>query len=204
MLDTFVQSTPLRVPGSNIRNTATADLAIQLTKLFDVHVGYANTVYAYQQNAGDESPGQLVSELFGAVGSHRSNCGRLICVGKRCRKPLVCSVSNMRSWITPVLNILFIRLPALRPASAATAATRKKYFVYVGADQSFTPNLNGSIRPAANTSIIYNADQHEISPYIDASLTYQYMPQSTAQVGVKHLHNPPMLRALLAGHARIG
>src|SRR5208282_145116 len=54
ILDTAVISTPLRVEGSNVRNTGTLDLMMQMTRLFDIHIGYGNTVYAYSQNAGDE------------------------------------------------------------------------------------------------------------------------------------------------------
>ena len=46
-----VIATPLRVSGSNVRNNGQIDFTAQLTKLFDVHVGYGNTVYAYQQIA---------------------------------------------------------------------------------------------------------------------------------------------------------
>src|SRR5208282_2504877 len=47
-------STPLRVEGSNVRNTGTLDLMMQMTRLFNIHIGYGNTVYAYSHNTGDE------------------------------------------------------------------------------------------------------------------------------------------------------
>ena len=48
-------SAPLRVPGSDVRNNERG-LMIQLTRLFDVHLGYVNTRYWYQQSGADESP----------------------------------------------------------------------------------------------------------------------------------------------------
>ena len=79
----------------------------------------------------------------------------------------------------------------LAPVQAYSSNIRNSdsHYVYVGVDQSFSPTLNGSIRAGAEYLDYYNYGTHSISPYVDASLTYQYMPQSTAQLGVKHLHN---------------
>jgi len=68
--------------------------------------------------------------------------------------------------------------------------------VFVGGDESFTPDLNGSIRVGAEYLDYYNlhlypgySDTSRLSPYVDASLTYQYMQSCAAQLGVKHVHN---------------
>jgi hypothetical protein len=64
-----------------------------------------------------------------------------------------------------------------------------EHYVFVGVDQSFSPNLNGSIRVGGELIDYYNFGTWNIEPYVDASLTYQYMAQSTAQIGVKHENN---------------
>src|SRR5208282_6611824 len=79
------------------------------------------------------------------------------------------------------------------PAGGFLAKSRNsdQHFVYVGADHSFTPNVNGSIRAGGEYIDYYNIPNDHTtkgSPYVDASLTDQYLPRCTAQVGVKHIH----------------
>jgi len=64
VIDPTVISSPLRVNGNNIRNTGQADFTAELTKLLDLHLGYANTVYAYQQTA-DSVVGYPFSPITG-------------------------------------------------------------------------------------------------------------------------------------------
>jgi len=62
-------------------------------------------------------------------------------------------------------------------------------FGFIGVDESFTPDLNASIRVGAEYIDYYNFHTSKLSPYVDANLTWQYTAQSSAQVGVKHVHN---------------
>jgi hypothetical protein len=64
-----------------------------------------------------------------------------------------------------------------------------EHFLFIGADESFTPDLNGSIRVGGEYLDYYNYHTSKLSPYVDANLTWQYTAQSSAQVGVKVLHN---------------
>jgi hypothetical protein len=66
-----------------------------------------------------------------------------------------------------------------------------QHFIFVGADQSFMPDLNGSIRVGGEIIDYYNVSPSltKASPYADANLTWQYTPQSTAQLGVKVVRN---------------
>ncbi len=52
VIDPSVISTPLRLNGNNVRNTGKADFTMGLTKILDLHVGYANSVYAYTEVRG--------------------------------------------------------------------------------------------------------------------------------------------------------
>jgi hypothetical protein len=191
-------ATSLRVPGSNIRNTAMADFTAQLTKLFDLHFGYANSVYAYQQNGGDETASEQAShqasysalldrmdqswtvdlrwkalpETTGVLGYQFENLGY-----------------TSPEYIIYPGTITVNGVPVATPGYRSNSRDSDTSFVYIGADQSFSPNLNGSIRGGGEYIDYYNNHSHTIEPYIDASLTYQYMPQSTAQFGIKEMHN---------------
>ena len=64
-----------------------------------------------------------------------------------------------------------------------------EHFGFVGADESFTPDLNGSLRLGVEYVDYYKVHTSKGSPYADANLTWQYTPQSSAQIGVKVQHN---------------
>lgn len=197
VLDPVVVSTPLRVPGSNVRNTSTVDFTLQLTRLFDVHVGYANSVYAFQQNAGDEYP----ANSYASYSASLDRMDQTATVDLRWKAlpettgVLGYSFENL-AYTSPE-DIIFDTAAPGTPAYfngpghyAASSRDSDTSSVYIGADESFTPKLNGSIRAGGEYIYYYNYnDSHNISPYVDANLTYQYMPQSTAQFGLKELHN---------------
>jgi hypothetical protein len=193
VIDQAVVSTPLRVAGSNIRNSSTADFTAQLTKLFDVHVGYGNTFYAYQENGGDESP----ANSYPSYSALLDRMDQTAAVDLRWKAlPETTGVLGYQFEALNYTSPEYIIFPTVNPVTLAPIAgfransrNSDSHFVYLGVDQSFSPNLNGSIRAGGEYLDYYNFGTHSISPYIDASLTYQYMPQSTAQFGIKHIHN---------------
>ena len=64
-----------------------------------------------------------------------------------------------------------------------------EHFFFVGADENFTPDLTGSIRVGGEFLDYYKIHTSRLSPYVDASLKWQFTPQSSTQFGVKHLHS---------------
>ena len=67
--------------------------------------------------------------------------------------------------------------------------------MYAGADQTFTPELTGSVRVGAQFVDFYNEGTTHISPYADAFLNYCYMKGSWAQLGIKQIRNASDLAA---------
>lgn len=194
VLDTAVVSQPLRVPGSNMRNTGTLDFTAVMSRLFDVHVGYANTVYAYQQNAGDEAGGPNYPSYSALL----DRMDQTAAIDLRYKAlPETTGVAGFQYEQVDYTSPEFIIYPGTNPftgtpvpGTPANSRNSHEYFGYLGADQSFTPNLNASVRVGAEyVEFVNTPGVNEVSPYADASLTWQYMPDSTAQVGVKHLHN---------------
>ena len=194
VLDQAVISTPLRVAGNNVANTATADLTIQLTRLFDIHVGYGNSIYAYQENGGDEAPANSYPS-YSAVLDRMDQTAAIDLRWKAL--PETTGVLGYQFENVDYTSPEYIIFPGFDPVTGAqifpgyrsSIRNSDNDFVYVGVDQSFSPTLNASIRAGGEYVDHYNFHTHEISPYVDASLSYQYMPASTAQVGVKHIHN---------------
>jgi hypothetical protein len=194
VINPAVSSMPLRVPGSNIRNTSTADFSMVLSQLFDVHVGYVNSLYYYQQTATDEPV--TPANRYPSYQALLNRMDQTASVDLRWKAApettgvLGYSFENLA--YTSHEDIIFSSSADFFNGpghSRANSRNSDTSFVYIGADESFTPKLNGSIRAGGEYIDYYNYDSHNISPYVDASLTYQYMPQSTAQFGIKELHN---------------
>jgi hypothetical protein len=75
------------------------------------------------------------------------------------------------------------------PGFLANVRNNDQHFIFVGADENFTPDLRGSIRVGGEIIDYYNYHTTKGSPYVDANLTWNYTAQSSAQIGVKQLHN---------------
>jgi hypothetical protein len=211
VLDSTVVASPLRINGNNVRNTGSADFTVNLTKLLDLHLGYANTVYAYQQHAGDVFgqpfasgvPGNPSIALGGAYPFEPSRSAALDRMEQLATVDLRWKAMEDTTGVfgyqyehvdytSPEAIIL------AAPAGPGTPATpgyvsnirnEDDHFVFVGADHSFTPNLNASVRVGGEYVDYYKVHTTRLSPYADASLTWQYTALSSAQVGVKHIHN---------------
>jgi hypothetical protein len=200
VIDTSVISTPLRTAGNNIRNTAGADVTAQMSRLFDIHVSYANTFYNYQEHGPDEAP----AYSFPSYSALLDRMDQTAAADLRWKATpqstgvLGYQFEHLR-YISPE-DIIFAPVPAGTPPGSLNALfgpghfvssvrNQNSHFAYVGVDQTFSQNLNASVRAGAQYVDYYNFGNTSVSPYVDASVTYQYQPQSTAQLGVKHIHN---------------
>ena len=166
-----------------------------MSKLFDVHVGYGNTVYAYQENAGDEAPANSYAS-YSALLDRMDQTGTVDSARWKlpCRKRPACWASNSKtSLYTSPEYIIYPGTDPLTglptPSYRSNSRNNRSYLGYVGVDQSFTPDLTASVRVGLQYLDYYNFGNNSLSPYVDASVTYRYMPQSTVQVGIKHQHN---------------
>jgi hypothetical protein len=207
-----VISSPLRVSGSNIRNTGQADFTASLTKLFDVHVGYGNTVYAYSQV--DRSvfgyPFTGAYSSFTPEPSYSDLLDRmeqLATLDLRWKAtPETTGVLGYQYGHTAYTSPGYIiypyggnspyLYPALSPGEPAASLGYRSnirnddsHFGFVGVDESFTPTINGSLRVGAEYLDYYNYGTSRVSPYVDASIIDQYLPGDSVQLGVKHVHN---------------
>jgi len=212
VIDPSIISEPLRVSGNNVRNTGQVDFTDSLTKDFDLHLGYGNTVYAYQQTARSVIGYGLNEDAGVALGPYAPQPSRSALLDRMEQLATVDLRWKATPETTGVLgyqyghtdytapeNIIFPVPPYNAPIGYAGAVPAAGYlsnvrnddshFVFVGADESFTPDLNGSIRAGGEYIDYYNFHTSRLSPYVDASLTDQYQQSSSAQLGVKHVHN---------------
>lgn len=187
VIDPTVISSPLRVEGNNVRNTGTVDFTAQMTKDFDLHLGYANTIYHYQQTDGTAATGPSRSALLDRM-------EQLATVDLRWKMtPETTGILGYQYGHTDYTSPEDIIFASLGPPATAAYTSKIRdqdsHYVFVGADESFTPSLNGSIRVGGQYLDYYKYSTSRLSPYVDASLTDQYMPGCSGQLGVKHVHN---------------
>ena len=199
-------SSPRRVNGNNIRNTGQADFTAELTKLLDLHLGYANTVYAYQQTADSvvgypfspitgysAFPGQAGTPFEPSRSASLDRMEQLVTLDLRWKAtPDTTGVFGYQYGHVDYTSPEYIIYPdkdAGEVGYLSNIRNDDEHFGFIGVDESFTPDLNASIRVGAEYIDYYNFHTSKLSPYVDANLTWQYTAQSSAQVGVKHVHN---------------
>jgi Putative beta-barrel porin 2 len=183
-----------------------------LTKDFDLHLGYGNTVYAYQQTARSVVGYGLNEDAGVALGPYAPQPSRSALLDRMEQlanldlrwkaTPETTGVLGYQFGHTDYTAPEYIIFPVppynapigytgAIPAAGYSSNIRNanSHFGFVGADESFTPDLNGSIRAGAEYIDYYNFHDSRLSPYVDASLTDQYQQSCSAQLGVKHVHN---------------
>ncbi len=194
VIDPSVVSSPLYTPGSNVRNTGSIDFTAELSPMLDLHAGYANTMYAYQQTEGDvvvfDIPGETRFPSRSALLDRMEQIGTL-----DLRWKMMPQTTGILGYQYEHINYTSpegIIFSSFSPASATAYSNIRNtdsHFAFLGVDQSFTPQLNASLRAGAQYVDYYNFHTDLVSPYADASMTYSYMQGSYLQVGVKNIHN---------------
>lgn len=189
LIDTAVISTPLREEGNNVRNTGQLGFTAGLTKLLDLHLGYDNTLYAYQQKDASVVGGVYVPSRSAQL----DRIEQLATLDLRWKAtPDTTGVLGYQFGNVDYTSPGLIIAPnILNSGFVSKVRNVDEHYVFVGADESFTPDLNGSIRAGGEFVDYYNTPDKltRLSPYVDANLTWQYTAQSSAQVGVKVVHN---------------
>jgi hypothetical protein len=192
IIDPSVISEPLRLEGNNVRNTGKIDFTAALTKLLDVQIGYANTVYAYSQKGTNEVVGGVPGFIASRSGA-LDRMEQLVTLDLRWKAtPDTTGILGYQYGHVDYTSPEYIIQPGTFNApNGYTANIRNddEHFMFIGADESFTPDLNGSIRIGAEYLDYTQVHTTKLSPYADANLTWQYTAQSSAQIGVKQLHN---------------
>jgi hypothetical protein len=197
VIDPAITSSPLRTSGDNIHNTGSLSFTAGLAPKLDLQLSYVNDVYAYQQTFGDVyNPGAGVPSPSRSALLDRMEQLATLNLNWKMMSDLtgVLGYSYGHTGYTSPEPVIFGATATPATPFAAGAVLSKvrdndSHFFFVGADDTFTSQLNGSIRVGGEYLDYYNAKKDDISPYVDASLTWMYMKQCTLQVGVKHKHS---------------
>ena len=173
------QGTPLRADGDNIRNFGSINFAAQLTELFKMELGYANTYYDYQQDNNDTAPFVGRSALLDRVEHLASLNFRWLVV------PETDAIVGYQFGVVDFTSDESIT-PAFGPAISSDIRNSRSHYLFGGVDHRFNSQLSGSIRLGAQYVDYYNQDSSSVSPYADANVAYKYNTGSHVQLGVTH------------------
>lgn len=176
-----------RIPGNNIRNFGTITANIEVTQLLGFEVGYANSWYNY----ADTTPTIGAPPLLPISGSNAGILNRIDNLAH------IDSRWNFRPETVGVLGYAYSQTLYTGdekiggddsvPSTIVTSDMRNNrgHYFYAGVDQTFSPDLSGSLRAGARYTDFYNDPNNTSSwtPYMQASLKYFYRTASSVEVG---------------------
>jgi hypothetical protein len=164
---------PIRLNGNNMRNTAAADFTAQMSELMGVQIGYQNNYYDYEQT-GINSYSALLDRM-----EHLASVN----LRYQWQRPTVLIAGYQFGVVDHMSDDLLVSGTAVNSPSIRD---NRAHYLYLGADHSFSQQLNASIRVGGRYTDYFEASENEISPYADGNLTYTYAPGSYLQGGVRH------------------
>jgi hypothetical protein len=182
---------PVNAPNATIRtrqdvlrNYGSATFSAGLTDQLGAMLGYSNTLYDFN----DIGPGSLSALL--------DRMEHMATVNLRWQVlPTTVAIAGYQFGLTDFTGddntgIPNSRWPGRgRPYLLSDERNNYSHYAYVGADHSFNPQFDTSVRIGAQFVEFYNLpgkSQDEITPYADANMTYRMTPDSAVQLGVRH------------------
>ena len=171
-----------RVSGNNIRNYATAKLNTKVTELLGFEVGYDNTFFDYDAEGADTSGLVVINSNSGLLDrmEHGASLDSRWILSER-----TTGILGYRFGITDFTGNEPIGGLVLDPVMSEDRNSLNHY-LYGGVEHAFTPDLSGSLRAGAVYSDYYNdpASENNWNPYVSANLHYQFLPESSADLGL--------------------
>ncbi len=184
VLDPDLVTLPLRADGNNLRNTAHGSFTAQMTEELSLVLGYSNTIYDYEMT-GPSSYSALLDRME-HLGSLNLRWQAL---------PSTVAVLGYEYGVVDHTSkdslgpVLFVNSPADPFYVNPNIRDERSHYAFVGVDQFFNPQLSASIRVGAQFTDYNNlhvGSTDTISPYVDASLTWNFAEGSAFQVGVRN------------------
>ena len=173
-----------RIPGDNTRNYGVIDFSAQITPIFGVTVGYANTLFNYAANEVFVNPDGSISA---------SNAGLLNSMdqtihldGRFQIQPQTIGVVGYQYRMLDYTANQPIGGNVFLPATIVNSDFRNvsANYGYVGLDHNFRPDLTGSFRVGgAYNDYSQSSNQNNWAPYALVSLRYTYNPGSYVEAG---------------------
>jgi hypothetical protein len=166
---------PIRTEGDNIHNYGSLSFTADLSEHLSSVLAYSNGFYDYNQR-GTSSYSALLDRVE-----------HLISANARWQfAPTTVGILGYQYGIND-----YTSKDLLSPFSTIRGTDRdsSSHYVFVGADHAFTSQLHGSARVGAQFTQYDSFNMDTVSPYADASISYQYNPGSSVSLGIRHSRN---------------
>jgi hypothetical protein len=182
-----IVTAPTRTDSSVFRNRGAIDYNISLTRVLGLGLGYVNTWYDYDSPNVEGSRSALLDRLEHSIrGDVRYQVN-----------PSLVALVGYTFGFTDYTGNQFIYAGRVNPFATSAQFVMPKsdirnsysHYLYAGVDHDFSHKLRASLRLGGQFVDYYNADESDLTPYADASLTYLYYRDSSVQLGVRHNRN---------------
>ena len=190
-----------RVPGDNIRNYGSINFSAALTRLFGAEIGYANTLFKY-----DDAGSGFFDDFGNWVPSRAGLLDRLehyIHLDGRwqVQAQTVALLGYRYGQVDYNGNELIGFDDVTGEAVFSRDRNNRSHSVYLGLEHHFRPDLIASVRVGGRYTDFYNDRGHsDIGPTASASLQYVYAPESSLEFGVTHDRNASDLFSAINGN----
>ncbi|HTL58433.1 MAG TPA: outer membrane beta-barrel protein [Candidatus Limnocylindrales bacterium] len=193
-----------RVSGDNIRNYGSIGADAQIGPEFGIGAGYDNAYYDYKDTGETLLPSfDIQPSLAGMLNRienrfHIEGLYQILPETKALIGYQFTDIDyNADEFIGGnVLDNLLFGTPLVK----SDVRNSRQHTGYLGAIHNFSPDLSGSIRAGASYTDYYNdsAADNPITPYVNLSLRYTYLPQSYVEGGFSYDRNATDVVGLLA------
>lgn len=175
-----------RIPGDNIRNYGMINFDGRATRLFGYQLGYANSYFNYDADG----------ESYGAFGTVNPSTGGLLdrlehvahLDGRWQVWPDTVGIVGYQYRQANYTGDERIAGNAIDGYIFSDERDSRSHYGYVGVDHTFRPELTGALRAGATYTDYFNDPNNEdrVTPYVLASLRYNYMTESFVELGFTH------------------
>ena len=171
---------PIRSNADAFRNHVKVGFNARLTELVGVGLSYYNGWYDYD----DEGPGSrsAVLDRF----EHLINLD-----GRYQMRETIAALAGYQFGMVNYNDdeLLFDPNYSLDPTEKSDIRDSTSHYFYVGADGELSAKVLVSSRIGVQYTDFDDLDEDSVTPYINNTLTYSYLPGSYFQIGVTHRRN---------------
>jgi hypothetical protein len=184
--------TRLETDADYLRNVVRLGFDAAVTQQIGVYLGYENQIYDYEQTDANAPGG------FGSRSTMLDRIEHLGTLEGRWQvQPGTSAILGYKyGRVDHTGDGRFLTGDPANPIANSESRDSTSHYVYVGGEQTFTSQLNASIRLGGQFTDYPNADEDNVSPYADARLTWTYNPGSYMRLGVVHSLNQTDMASL--------
>jgi hypothetical protein len=177
-----------RQDSSGLRNSAVVDFTARMTPTAGMTIGYRNNLRDYKETGTNSLSALLdqVEHLVKIDGNWFPAKDTILFVGYQIglvdytSGDLLGTIVSTNQIIVGGNPVLVTEIDQVEP----TDRNSLSHYLYVGGRRDFSRQLQGAASIGIQYADFYNADETSLSPYVDLTATYTYLPGSWARLGL--------------------